>query len=114
LGTSTEEEADLASFAPALQTGAAVTTDSSFLLAHTTASLIVPDGTGTSISSGKTVGIRFLGAQDEDGHHSQEKVQELELHLVTFRSFLLVNRALLRFYRVGISLPTNLDSASVK
>lgn len=76
----------LASLAPALQTGTAVATGSSFLLAHPTTGLVVPDGAGSSVSSRETVGIGFLGAQDEDGHHSQEEVQELDLHDVGFES----------------------------
>jgi len=71
-----------ASFAPALQPGTAVTThsSSSLLSANPPACLVVPDGTGTSVPSGKAVGIGFLGAQDDHHQQSEEGEQELDLH----------------------------------
>jgi len=71
---------DLASFAPALQTGAAVATGASLLLAHTTTGLVVPDGTGTLVSSGQAVGIGLVGSQDHQHQDSEEGEQVLDLH----------------------------------
>lgn len=74
----------LTSFAPAFEARTAVSTGSTLLLANTSAGIVVPNSTRTSVSSGETVSIRFMGSQDDHHQDSEEGKQELHLHYGTY------------------------------